>query len=166
MKETGNFKIAAVQACPVYMDRDATVDKACDLIRQVGEEGAALAVFPEAFIPGYPVWVWFIPPGHTHPLREAYTLLHANAVTVPSDATDRLCEAARQAGVAVAIGINERNAKASDSTLYNTLLYIGPDGKILGKHRKLVPTGGERMVWGRGDESELEVYDLPSPPAS
>ena len=112
--------------------------------------------------------MWFIPPGHTHPLREAYALLHANAVTVLSinDATDRLCEAARQASVTVVIGINERNAKASDSTLYNTLLYIGPDGKILGKHRKLVPTGGERLVRGRGDESELEVYDLPSPPAS
>ena len=161
MEKTQDFKIAAVQACPVYMDRDATVEKACDLIHQVGEEGAALAVFPEAFIPGYPVWVWFIPPGHTHPLREAYALLHANAVTVPSAATDRLCEAARQANVTVVIGINERNAEASDSTLYNTLLYIGPDGKILGKHRKLVPTGGERLVWGRGDGSDLEVYDLP-----
>ncbi len=155
------FKVAAVQACPIYLDRDATVAKACSLIQEAGREGAALAVFPEAFVPGYPLWVWFIPPGHTGTLRELYALLLENAVTVPSDATDRLCEAAGEAGVAVAIGINERNAEGSGSTLYNTLLYIGPDGTILGKHRKLVPTAGERLVWGHGDGSDLEVYDLP-----
>jgi nitrilase len=160
-QDAQTFKVAAVQASPVYMDREATVAKACDLIRQVGREGAALAVFPEAFIPGYPLWVWFIPPGHTHPLREAYALLHANAVTIPSEATDRLCDAAREVGVTVAIGINERNSEASDSTLYNTLLYIGANGSILGKHRKLMPTGGEKLVWGLGDGSDLEVYDLP-----
>lgn len=155
------FKIAAVQACPVFMDRDATVAKACGLIADVGAAGGELAVFPEAFIPGYPLWVWFIPPGHTHPLREMYAELVANAVTVPSHATEQLCYAARQAGVAVAIGINEVNAEASGTTIYNTLLYIGPDGTILGKHRKLMPTGGERLVWGLGDGSDLEVYDLP-----
>ncbi|MFC2172186.1 carbon-nitrogen hydrolase family protein [Acidobacteriota bacterium] len=155
------FKIAAIQACPVFMDREATVEKACELIGEAGKEDAALAVFPEAFVPGYPLWVWFIPSGHTHPLRELYAELHANAVTVPGDATDRLCEAAREARVTVAIGINERNSEASNTTLYNTLLYIGSDGSILGKHRKLVPTGGERLVWGMGDGSDLEVYDLP-----
>jgi nitrilase len=118
-------------------------------------------VFPEAFVPGYPVWVWFIPPGRTADLRDAYTALHANAITIPSRSTERLCDAARSAGVTVAIGVNERNAEASDSTLFNTLLYIGPDGAILGKHRKLIPTGGERLVWGRGDGSDLEVYTLP-----
>jgi len=87
--------------------------------------------------------------------------LHANAITIPSRSTERLCDAARAAGVVVAIGVNERNAEASDSTLFNTLLYIGPDAAILGKHRKLVPTGGERLVWGRGDGSDLEVYRLP-----
>jgi len=160
-QDAQTFKVAAVQASPVYLDREATVTKACDLIRQVGREGAALAVFPEAFIPGYPLWVWFIPPGHTHPLREVYARLHANAVTIPSETTDRLGQAAREAGVTVAIGVNERNAEASDSTLYNTLLYIGADGSILGKHRKLMPTGGEKLVWGLGDGSDLEVYDLP-----
>lgn len=158
---TRTFKIAAVQACPVFMDRKATVAKACDLIVEVGAAGGELAVFPEAFIPGYPLWVWFIPPGHTHPLREIYAELVANALTVPSDETEQLCDAARQAGVAVAIGVNEANAEASGTTIYNTLLYIGPDGAILGKHRKLMPTGGERLVWGLGDGSDLEVYDLP-----
>jgi nitrilase len=161
MSAPDSFTIAAVQASPVFLDRDGTIEKACSLVREAAREGARLAVFPEAFVPGYPLWVWFIPPGHTHPLRELYTVLHANAVTIPSAATDRLCEAARESGVALAIGVNERNTEASDSTLYNTLLYVGPDGSILGKHRKLVPTGGERLVWGRGDGSDLEVYEFP-----
>jgi nitrilase len=156
-----SFRIAAVQACAVYLDRERTLDKACLLIEEAGRGGANLVVFPEAFVPGYPVWVWFIPPGRTADLREAYVALHANAITIPSRSTERLCDAARGARVAVAIGVNERNAEASDSTLFNTLLYIGPDGAILGKHRKLIPTGGERLVWGRGDGSDLEVYELP-----
>lgn len=155
------FRIAAVQACPVYLDREATVEKTCSLIQEAGRQGAALAVFPEAFVPGYPVWVWFVPPGHTAAYRELYALLVDNSVVVPSDVTDRLCAAARQAGVGVAIGINERNAEASGTTLYNTLLYMGPDGSILGKHRKLIPTVGERLVWGQGDGSDLEVWDMP-----
>jgi nitrilase len=144
----------------VYLDRERTLDKACLLIEEAGDGGASFVVFPEAFVPGYPVWVWFIPPGRTADLREAYVALHANAITIPSRSTERLCDAARSANVAVAIGVNERNGEASDSTLFNTLLYIGPDGGILGKHRKLIPTGGERLVWGRGDGSDLEVYTL------
>ena len=101
-----SFRVAAVQACPIYLDRDASIEKACSLIAETGKEGAKLAVFPEAFLPGYPLWVWFIPPGHTHPIRDLYTELHANAITVPSPSTDRLCTAARDAGVTVAIGIN------------------------------------------------------------
>jgi nitrilase len=145
----------------VYLDRDRTLDKACRLIGEAGRGGAQLAAFPEAFVSGYPVWVWFVPPGRTADLREAYVALHASAIAIPSPSTARLCDAARSARVAVAIGVNERNAEASDATIFNTLLYIGPDGKILGKHRKLVPTGGERLVWGRGDGSDLAVYDLP-----
>ncbi|HEV7784870.1 MAG TPA: carbon-nitrogen hydrolase family protein [Thermoanaerobaculia bacterium] len=141
------FLIASIQAAPIFLDREATVDKAC-------------AVFPEGFIPAYPLWVWFIPAGETHALRELYTELLDNAVTVPGPATDRLCAAARAAGVAVAIGINERNAEASGTSLYNSLLYIGPDGRILGTHRKLVPTAGERLVHAPGDGSTLAVHDL------
>jgi nitrilase len=161
MVKAPTFRIAAIQACPAYLDREKTVEKACALIAEAGTQGARLAVFPEAFIPGYPIWVWFMPPGRTADLREAYAQLHANAVTLPDETTARLAGAARQAGVAVAIGVNERNAEASGSTLFNTLLYIGPDGSILGRHRKLVPTGGERLVWGRGVGSDLEVYSLP-----
>jgi nitrilase len=157
----GSFTIAAVQAAPVFLDRDATVEKACRLVAEAGGKGARLVVFPEAFIPAYPLWVWYIPPGYTRPLRELYAELHANAVAVPSPATDRLCAAAAAAGVTVAVGINEVNVEASGTSLYNTLLYIGPDGKILGKHRNLVPTVGERLVHARGDGSTLAAYRLP-----
>lgn len=116
---------------------------------------------PEAFIPTYPFWVWHIPPRDTHTLRDPYAALLAQAVTIPSPTTDRLWTAARQAGVSVAIGVNEVNAEASGSTLYNTLLYIGADGRLLGKHRKLVPTAGERLVHGQGDGSGLTVHALP-----
>jgi nitrilase len=144
----------------VFLDRERTIDKACALTAQAGTQGARLVVFPEAFVAGYPVWAWFIPASRTHDLRDLYAQLHASAVAIPDASTDRLCEAARRAGVAVAIGVNERNAEASNTTLYNTVLYIGPDGSILGRHRKLVPTGGERLIWGRGDGSDLEVYPL------
>ncbi|MGD2136015.1 MAG: nitrilase-related carbon-nitrogen hydrolase, partial [Gemmatimonadales bacterium] len=90
--------VAAVQAKPVFLDREATVQKACGLIEEAGRNGAALAVFPEAFVPGYPLWVWFVPSGQTALLRELYAELHANAVTVPGAAVDRLCQAARGAG--------------------------------------------------------------------
>ena len=155
------FLIAAVQASPVFLDRAATIEKACGLIAEAGARGAKLAVFPEGFVPAYPLWAWFIPAGETHALRELYVELLENSVTVPGAATDRLCVAARDAGVNVAIGINERNAEASGTTLYNSLLYISAEGHVLGTHRKLVPTAGERLVYGQGDGSTLEVYDLP-----
>jgi nitrilase len=161
VRQSRNLKIAAVQAASVFLDRAACIEKACALIREAASNGATLAVFPEAFVPGYPVWAWFIPPGKTHPLRKLYSDLHRNSITIPGPETDRLCEVAKECGVTVAIGMNERNSEASDSTLYNTLLYVGADGSILGKHRKLIPTAGERLIWGQGAEAALDVFDLP-----
>jgi nitrilase len=161
LKTSENFKIAAVQATPVFLDLEKSIDKACDLLAAAAAAGASLAVFPEAFLPGYPVWVWFIPPGQTHSLREVYAALHANSLTMSSALTKRLRDAAADCKIIVAIGINERNAEASDSSIYNTLLFIGSDGEILGKHRKLIPTAGERLVWAQGDGSDLEVYATP-----
>jgi len=155
------FRIAAVQAAPVFLDLAATVAKACRLIEEAAREGATLITFPEAFIPAYPLWVWFIPPGKTHPLRDLYAELHENSVSVPGPAVDRLAEAAGDLGVTVAIGVNEKNSEASDSTLYNSILYLGPGGEVIGKHRKLIPTGGERLVWGQAPGCDLEVFDLP-----
>ena len=155
------FKVAAVQATPVFLDREATIDKACDLIATAGREGARLIVFPEAFIPCYPEWVWGVPSGEQGLLNELYSELLTNAVSIPSDATDRLCEAAKLANAYVVMGMSERNVEASGASLYNTMLYIDAQGEILGKHRKLVPTGGERLVWAQGDGSTLQVYDTP-----
>src|SRR5689334_23178711 len=97
------FRVAAVQATPVFLDCEATVQKACDLIAEAGNNGAKLAVFPEAFVPTYPHWIWSVPPGEQKVLGALYAELLANSVTIPSDATDRLCRAARSANVSVVI---------------------------------------------------------------
>jgi nitrilase len=153
-----NYKIAAVQAAPVYMDRDATVEKACRLMAEAAQSGARLVVFTEAFIPAYPDWIWMIPPGQMSLNQQLYGELLEQSVVIPGPATDRLCQAAREAGVYVVIGVNERNIEGSGGTLFNTLVYIDPDGNLLGRHQKLVPTAPERTVWAYGDPSTLDVY--------
>ena len=155
------FKVASVQATPVFLNREATIDKACDLIAAAGREGARLIAFPESFVPAYPDWVWAVPPGEEGLLSELYAELLDQAVTIPSAATEALCRAAKSASAYVVVGLSGRNAEASGASMYNTLLYIDAQGHILGKHRKLVPTGGERLVWAQGDGSTLEVYEAP-----
>jgi nitrilase len=157
----GSFTLAAIQATPVFMDRDATVAKACDLIAKAAQRGARLIVFPEAFIPTYPDWVWVLPPGRADLHRGLYGELLDQSVAIPGEATEALCKAARSAGAYVVIGMNERNVEASGTSIYNTLLYIDDRGRIMGKHRKLVPTAAERLVWAAGDGSTLEAYDTP-----
>ena len=155
------FRIAAIQASPVFLNRQASVEKACDLISTAGREGAKLAVFPEAFIPAYPDWIWVLPPHQNALIAELYSELLDQSVTIPGQDTEKLCLAAKRANMHVVMGLNERNAEASNTSLYNTLLYIDNHGTILGKHRKLIPTAPERMVWAPGDGSTLEVYDTP-----
>ncbi len=150
-----------MQAASVFLNRDATIEKACRLIEEASKAGATLVAFPEAFVSGYPVWVWLIPSGQTHALRGLFANLVESAVSGPGPAVSRLAEAAGDCRITVAIGVNEKNSEASNTTLYNTLLYFGPDGSILGKHRKLIPTAGERLVWAQGAEASLEVFDLP-----
>jgi nitrilase len=151
------FTAAAIQASPVFLNREATVEKACHLMKEAGNKGASLVVFPEAYIPTFPYWPRALP----HPERElsinAYLQLYEQSVEVPSPDVDRLCAAAREAGLYVVMGMTEREAGVS-ATMFNTLLYIGKNGTILGKHRKLVPTFEERCIWGQGDGSDLEVY--------
>lgn len=159
MSSEKNVTIAVAQATPIFLDRQATLEKACDIIAEAGQNGAKLVVFPEAFIPAYPDWVWLIPGGRGDMLDELYVELVNNAVAIPDQTTTRLCQAAKKAKVHVAIGVNERNREASNASLYNTLLYIDASGTILGKHRKLIPTAGERTVWSQGDGDTLEVYD-------
>ena len=151
------LRAAAVQAAPVFLDREATVDKACGLIRAAGDEGADLAVFPEVFISGYCHWLNHYPAGHELSMRMNRELFK-NAVEIPSPTTDRLCEAAKRAGTYVVMGINERRAGNMPGTLYNTMLFIHRDGTIMGKHQKLMPTYIEKIVHGIGDGSTLKVF--------
>jgi nitrilase len=148
--------IAAVQAAPVFLDRSATVAKACDLVEKARGDGAGLVVFPETFVPTYPDWVWRCRPWDDGQ-ADWFARLLDQAVDVPGPVTEVLGEAARAASAYVSIGVNERDG----ATLYNTQLYFSPDGALLGKHRKLMPTGGERLVWGMGDGSTLLVLDTP-----
>ncbi len=156
------YRVVAVQASPVFLDRDSCVRKACRLITEAAGGGAQLAVFPEAWIPGFPVWIECSPGAalwNHRPAKDAFTRLAANAVEVPGPATDALCEAAAESGCGVVMGVTERERGYRHGTLYNTIVFIDSDGRLLGKHRKLVPTYAERMIWGAGDGSTLGAFD-------
>jgi nitrilase len=151
------FTLAAIQAAPILFDRDASTDKACQLMRETGEKGATIAAFGETWLPGYP----FFASSSPSPLWwKAAAEYLSSAVEIPSPTTDRLCHAARQAGIDVVIGVVELDAQ-THGTVYCTLLFIGREGRILGRHRKLKPTHGERTVWGEGDTTGLNVYERP-----
>ncbi len=148
-------RVAAVQASYVLMDREATLDKVAELTGKAAAQGAELVVFPEVFVPGTPIWI------DTRPIWDGdedwFRLLAENAVVVPGPATERLAGFAKRHGVWLAVGVEERELHGS--TIYNTLLYFSPDGNLVERHRKLVPTGAERTVWGMGDGSTLRVVD-------
>ncbi len=153
------IKVAAAQLSPIFLDKKKTVEKACKAILDAGKKKANLIVFPEAFVPGYPDWVWLLANNENALSNSLYSQLLANSVTIGDTATVSLCKAAKEAHINVVIGINERNAERSGKSIYNTLLFINNQGKILGKHRKMIPTGGERLVWAQGDGSTLQSYD-------
>ena len=148
--------VAAVQATPVLLDRDATIDRVVALAEEAAAAGARLVAFPEAFVPGYPDWVWRTRPWDHH-ATALYARLLDQAVVVGSPATTRIADAARRLGIWLSVGVDERDPEGS--TVYNTVLHFGPDGSLAGRHRKLVATGGERLVWGTGDGSTLTVVD-------
>ncbi len=152
------LKVAIAQVAPVFLNRKETIQKACTMIQEAAENGAALLVFPEAFISGYPDWTWLVPNTDGATLNKLYTELLDNSINLQEN-TEKLCKAAKKAGIMVAIGCNERNSKASNSSLYNSLFLINEKGKIVITHRKLIPTGAERLIWARGDGSTLKCYD-------
>lgn len=150
-------RVAAVQAAYVLMDTQATLARALDLLGEAAGLGAQIVVFPEVFIPGTPIWI------DSGPIwdgdEEWYAMLVDQAVVVPGPITEALGAAARDAGVYLVIGVDEREPYGA--TIFNTTLYFAPDGRLVGKHRKLMPTGSERTVWGMGDGSTLPVIDTP-----
>ncbi len=153
------IRLAAVQASSVHLDRDATVDKACDLIREAGKAGAQLVGFPEGFIPAHPSW-FTVQPGTGRISLGLSQRLFQNSVVIPGEQTDKLGEACRDAGVTAVIGLCEKRA-GTTGTMFNTQLFMGPDGNILGKHQKLMPTLAERIVHTGGWGDTLKAYEAP-----
>ena len=151
---------ACVQVEPVVLDRDATLEKLARLTAQAAGEGATLVVFPEAFVPVYPssVWAKALAGWAVDGAKAAFAAIAREAVAVPGPDVDRLGEVAREHGVVLATGVTEIEPDRP-GTLYNTLLLHGADGRLLLKHRKLVPTNHERLVWGQGDGGGLRAVD-------
>lgn len=154
MLDLPKFKAAAVQASPVFLNVDATVDKAISIIEEASGNGASLVAFPEVYIAGYPYWNWIMTPVQG---SKWYEQLYKNSITVPGPEVDRLCKAAKKTNCHIVIGVNERGQSMGE--LYNTNLIIDNNGNLIGKHRKLVPTWAEKLTWTGGDGSSLKVYN-------
>jgi len=154
MLDLPKFKAAAVQASPVFLNVDATVDKACAIIAEAAANGASLVAFPEVFVAGYPYWNWIMTPVQG---SKWYEKLYVNSINVPGPETDSICKAAKEHNCHVVIGVNERGQSFGE--LYNTNLIIDNKGNLVGKHRKLVPTWAEKLTWTGGDGSSLKVYN-------
>ncbi len=154
-----SVKVAVVQAAPVIMNREATVEKALKLIKEAATKGAQVVVFPEAFISAYPRGLTFgaVVGSRTMEAREDWLRYYESSVSVPGEATEILGQAAAEANIYLTMGITEKEG----GTLYCTVLYFGPRGELLAKHRKLKPTGLERFVWGEGDGSTLSTVNTP-----
>jgi len=149
------FVLAAVQSSPVYYDKQASTDKACELIIEAGRLGAELVAFSETWLPGYP----FFSHSEIGPTRSQAGVIYLDqAVAIPGPETEQLCAAAKSAGTDVVIGVSELDLRTR-GTIYCTVLSIGKEGRILGGHRKLKPTYHERTVWGEGSGDDFHVYD-------
>jgi nitrilase len=154
-----NSRVAVVQASPVVFDRERTIEKLAALTNQAAKQGAQLVLFPEAFVSAYPRGLDFgaVVGSRTDEGREDFRRYWESSVDVPGPAFEQLSRAARANKVYLVVGVMERDA----GTLYCTVLFFAPDGVFLGKHRKLMPTAAERLVWGYGDGSTLPVFDTP-----
>jgi len=155
--------LAIIQKAPVFLDKEKTIAKAVLSVREAAGEGAELVVFTETFIPGYPAWIWRLRPGGDWALsEEIHALLLDNAVDLAGTDLLPLCEAAKQYHTTIVCGLHEIDHEFSRATLYNTVVVIGPNGNIINRHRKLMPTNPERMVWGFGDASGLKAVATPA----
>ena len=160
-KRAGTHKVAVVQHPPVTLNRQKTLQRGVELVEKAAAAGARLVSFPETWVPGYPEWLWRLRPGGDYELTgEIHRGLIENAVDLKAGDLKAIQSAARRLKVTVAMGIHERDGEFSRGTLYNTAVLIGPDGSILNRHRKLVPTNPERMLWGMGDATGLRVSEI------
>jgi nitrilase len=159
--KTDAIRVAVIQAAPVFFDRDATVAKVAELTAEAAANNARLILFPEAFIPAYPRGLSFgaVVGSRTPAGRQLWARYWANSVLVPGPTTEALGDMARRARAFLTVGVIEQEGEFGRGTLYCTLLYFGPDGTLLGQHRKLMPTAAERVIWGQGDGSTLTVLD-------
>mgnify|MGYP001464071660 CR=1 FL=1 len=154
--------LAVIQKVPAFLNKEQTIARAVASVAEAAAGGARLVIFTETFIPGYPAWIWRLRPGGDWALsEELYQRLWTNAVDLETDDLAPLLVAAKTHQVTIVCGIEERDAGSSRSTLYNTVVVIGPKGQLLNRHRKLMPTNPERMVWGCGDATGLKVVDTP-----
>lgn len=151
------INLAAVQAAPVFFDKAASAEKACDWIAEAGKRGADITAFGETWLPGYP---FFIEAPLSDLWWEAAALYLENAVLLDGPEIGRICKAAKQAGTDVVIGVAELDA-ATKSSIYASLVFISRDGEVLGRHRKIKPTHHERSVWADGDAKGLKVHERP-----
>ncbi len=163
MTSRPSVRVAVIQAAPVPFDTAATVDRVVAKTREAAEQGAQLVLFPEAYVGGYPWGLAFgtAVGGRSEPGRRVWERYWNGAVTVPGPEIQRMADVAQEVGVHLCVGVIERDSTYSGGTLYCTLVYLGPDGSVLGKHRKLKPTAAERLIWGEGDGSTLTVVDTP-----
>jgi nitrilase len=162
-KTTSPHRVAVVQHPPVALHRQKTIARGVELLEEAAAGGARLVSFPETWLPGYPEWIWGLRPGNDFELSsDIHARLVENAVDLKSDHLKPIQAAARRLKVTVSMGMHERDGEFSRGTLYNTVVLIGSDGTIMNRHRKLMPTNPERMVWGTGDATGLRVSETPS----
>jgi predicted amidohydrolase len=151
-------KVAIVQKASRFLDKAASLERAELYIAEAAATGAELIVFPEVWLAGYPYWT----EGWDSPLQSwvgGRVAFRNAAVLAPSEDTERLGDAARRAKAYVVMGCNEIDPRPEVSTIYNTLLFFNPEGRLMGRHRKTMPTGPERLFWGQGDAGDLQVFD-------
>ncbi len=158
-----HHRVAVVQRPPVLLNRRATIERVVALIDEAASEGARLISFPEAYVPGYPEWIWRLRPGADYEVTsELHAKLLGHAVDLTGNDLAPVLVAARRRRVTIVLGLHERDGTFSRSTLYDTSVIVSPQGELVNRHRKLMPTNPERMVWGLGDAAGLKVVETAS----
>ena len=161
MTDISPVRVAAVQAAACPFDTNRAVEMVCSMTAEAAKEGSRLILFPEAYVGGYPWGLAFgtAVGGRSEVGRRVFGRYWESAIDVPGPEVERMCQVAGDFGVWLCVGVIERDSTYSTGTLFCTLLYFGPNGELLGKHRKLKPTAAERLIWGEGDGSTLTTVE-------